>query len=152
MIDQPTIGDIDLHLIGEGRHERLWDVLGAHVGQLAGVTGTSFAVWAPNAREVRVAGDFNSWDGITHPLRQIGGGVWTTFVPGIGDGALYKFQILGADGAWREKADPMAQRTEVPPRTASVVYRSSYDWKDGDWLARRANTQAHREAMSIYEV
>ncbi|WP_166355181.1 1,4-alpha-glucan branching protein GlgB [Phytoactinopolyspora limicola] len=146
------VGDIDLHLIGEGRHEHLWDVLGAHVTTENGVAGTSFAVWAPNAREVRVAGDFNHWDGISTPLRLTGGGIWTGFVPGIGDGALYKYQLLGADGVWREKADPMARRTEVPPAQASVVHESRHVWNDAAWMARRASTTAHDHPMTVYEV
>ena len=99
----PTLGDVDLHLIGEGRHEQLWKVLGAHVRSydtLSGpVTGTSFAVWAPNARGVRVVGDFNFWDGTGHPMRSMGSsGVWELFIPGVEDGALYRYDILGRDG------------------------------------------------------
>ena len=120
----PTLGEIDLYLIGEGRHENLWDVLGAHVrtydtpgGQ---VSGTSFAVWAPSARGVRVTGDFDHWSGAGTPMRSLGSsGVWELFVPGVGEGTRYKFQILGQDGVWREKADPMAFAAEVPPATAS---------------------------------
>ncbi|AYY12363.1 1,4-alpha-glucan branching protein GlgB [Actinobacteria bacterium YIM 96077] len=146
------IGDIDLHLIGEGRHERLWDVLGAHVDTVDGTAGTTFAVWAPNAHEVRVAGDFNHWDGITTPLAPVGGGVWWGFVPGIGDGTLYKYHILGADNVWREKADPMARRTEVPPAQASVVHESHHSWNDDEWMAARHDHTAHDTPMSIYEV
>jgi 1,4-alpha-glucan branching enzyme len=146
----PTIGDIDLHLIGEGRHERLWTVLGAQPRD----GGVSFAVWAPSAQGVRVVGDFTGWgphDG--WPMRSLGSsGVWEVFVPEASVGHRYKYRILGRDGTWREKSDPLAQRTEVPPRTASVVYRSDYDWKDGDWVTRRAASHAHREPMSIYEV
>nr|WP_187361460.1 1,4-alpha-glucan branching protein GlgB [Phytoactinopolyspora mesophila] len=148
----PVIGDLDLHLIGEGRHERLWDVLGAHPGSVDGEQGTEFTVWAPNAREVRVAGDFNHWDGITTPLRQVGGGVWQGFVAGIGDGALYKYQVLGADDVWREKADPMARRTESPPAQASVVYESRHTWNDASWMEARAAYSAHDRPMSVYEL
>ena len=114
---------MDLHLINEGRHEQLWDVLGAHVRRYESptgdVTGTSFAVWAPHARGVRVKGDFNSWDGREHPMRQMGvSGVWELFVPDVGAGTHYKYVILGADGEWREKADPMAAQTEVAPETS----------------------------------
>ncbi|NED97399.1 1,4-alpha-glucan branching protein GlgB [Phytoactinopolyspora alkaliphila] len=146
------IGEMDLHLIGEGRHERLWEVLGAHVRTEDGVAGVSFAVWAPNAREVRVAGDFNHWDGITTPLRQVSGGVWVGFVPGIGDGTLYKYQILGADDTWQEKADPMARRTERPPAQASIVHESQYTWNDSAWMDRRSSFSAHDRPMSVYEV
>ncbi len=153
----PTLGEVDLHLIGEGRHENLWDVLGAHVRSYdtpnGAVTGTSFAVWAPNARGLRIAGDFNFWMGHALPMRTLGSsGVWELFVPGVGDGARYKFQVLGADGQWREKADPMAFATEPPPATASVVHTAKHEWDDDDWLATRAATHWVAAPMSIYEV
>ncbi|HEX9231910.1 MAG TPA: 1,4-alpha-glucan branching protein GlgB, partial [Jatrophihabitantaceae bacterium] len=153
----PTLGEVDLHLIGEGRHENLWQVLGAHVRSYdtpgGKVTGTSFAVWAPSARGVRVTGDFDYWSGRGFPMRAMGSsGVWELFVPDVGDGAHYKFQVLGADGVRREKADPMAFATEVPPATASVVFTAGHEWGDADWLATRAATQLHRSPMSIYEV
>lgn len=148
MIGLPHLGDVDLHLIGEGRHERLWDVLGAHPSE----SGTTFAVWAPNAREVRVAGDFNDWDGSAHPLAPAGGGVWSGVVEGVGAGALYKYQVHGSDGRWRDKADPMAQATEAPPAQASVVHRSSYAWGDDAWMSGRAGATSHDRPMSIYEV
>jgi 1,4-alpha-glucan branching enzyme len=153
----PTMGDIDLHLIGEGRHEQLWQVLGAHIRRYdtpqGQVEGTSFAVWAPSARGVRVVGDFNYWDGSNSPMRSMGSsGIWELFVPGVGTGTKYKFQILGADGVWREKADPMAFATEHPPATSSVVFESTYTWQDDEWMARRAETDPHNGPMSIYEV
>jgi 1,4-alpha-glucan branching enzyme len=153
----PTLGEIDLHLIGEGRHENLWNVLGAHVRTYdtpsGEVSGASFAVWAPNARGVRVVGDFDYWDGRSLPMRSLGStGVWEIFVPEIGEGCRYKFQILGADGRWRMKADPMAFACESPPATASVITASRYEWDDAEWLARRAQTQWHKAPMSIYEV
>ena len=119
----PTLGEVDLHLIGEGRHEKLWQVLGAHVRTYGQVTGTSFAVWAPNARGVRVIGDFNHWDGRGHPMRSLGGsGVWELFVPDVGDGTRYKFDICGPDGQWQRKADPMAAwpSGRRPPRRWST--------------------------------
>ncbi len=153
----PTLGEVDLHLIGEGRHEELWKVLGAHVRTYESpngpVTGVSFAVWAPGARGVRVIGDFNGWDGRSHLLRALGSsGVWELFVPDIGAGTHYKFSILGVDSVWREKADPMARRTEIPPLTASIVDETSYEWSDDTWLERRAQTPAHAAPMSVYEV
>ncbi|HEU0133113.1 MAG TPA: 1,4-alpha-glucan branching protein GlgB [Mycobacteriales bacterium] len=149
----PSLGDIDLHLIGEGRHEDLWCKLGAHVRTYGETTGTTFAVWAPNAQGVRVVGDFNYWDGRGHPMRSMGSsGVWEVFVPGVGDGTRYKYEILGADGVWRQKLDPLAFHTEVPPDTAGVVYTSRYDWKDDDWLEQRAQRRQHAEPMSVYEV
>ncbi|MDT4908459.1 MAG: 1,4-alpha-glucan branching enzyme, partial [Pseudonocardiales bacterium] len=153
----PTLGEIDLHLIGEGRHENLWQVLGAHVRSYdtpgGTVTGTSFAVWAPNARGVRVVGDFDYWSGRSLPMRVLGSsGVWELFVPDVGDGCRYKFSILGADAQWREKADPMAFATEVPPATASVVHTSNYEWGDAEWMTDRAESQPHASPMSVYEV
>ncbi|MGK5443217.1 1,4-alpha-glucan branching protein GlgB [Micromonospora sp. URMC 105] len=146
----PTLGELDLHLIGEGRHERLWEALGARVFD----EGVAFSVWAPNARGVRVVGDFTGWgpdDG--WPMRSLGSsGVWEIFVPGARVGARYKYRILGADGQWRDKADPLAAYAEVPPATASVVHHSTYRWSDADWLQRRARRQPHQEPMSVYEV
>ncbi|MHC5559752.1 1,4-alpha-glucan branching protein GlgB [Kocuria sp. U4B] len=153
----PTLGELDLHLIGEGRHETLWTVLGAHVRRypsaMGEITGVSFAVWAPNAQAVRVIGDFNGWDGTEHAMRSLGGsGVWEIFVPGLESGATYKFRLLGRDGGWREKADPMAFGTEVPPSTASRVFESTYEFQDDEWMARRAKTDPHNGPMSVYEM
>jgi len=153
----PTLGEVDLHLVGEGRHEQLWQVLGSHVREystlMGTVSGTSFAVWAPSAKGVRVVGDFNYWDGTASPLRSLGSsGVWELFVPGVGDGSRYKFEILGRDGVWRQKADPMAFATEVPPSTASMVFTSSYEWGDADWMTQRVQRQAVSSPMSVYEV
>ncbi|MGC4175175.1 1,4-alpha-glucan branching protein GlgB [Demequina sp.] len=153
----PTLGELDLHLIREGRHERLWEVLGANVKRypsvLGDVTGTAFAVWAPNARAVRIVGDFNMWQGASHAMRSLGAsGVWELFVPGVGAGTTYKFEILGKDGRWRQKADPMAKSAERPPQTASVVAESSYTWSDGAWMEDRPRHQPHQSPMSVYEV
>jgi 1,4-alpha-glucan branching enzyme len=149
-----SLGEVDLHLIGEGRHERLWDVLGAHVRTVGDVTGTSFAVWAPNARGVRVVGDFNHWNGEGHEMRSLGSsGVWELFVPGADDGTHYKFEVHGADGSWKLRADPMAFRSEAPPGTASVVFTSAYAWDDREWMTARARGgSAHDRPMSVYEV
>ncbi len=153
----PALGDLDLHLIGEGRHERLWDVLGAHHRDHWGVesasTGTSFAVWAPHAQAVRVVGDFNDWDGVGHAMRNMGAtGVWEIFVPGVDVGAIYRFDILGRNGEWVRKSDPMARYTEVSPSTASVVGESNHQWGDEDWMRRRASTDPHSGPMSVYEL
>jgi 1,4-alpha-glucan branching enzyme len=153
----PTLGEIDLHLISEGRHERLWEVLGAHVRSYETphgvVTGTSFAVWAPSARGIRVTGDFDYWQRRALPMRALGSsGVWEIFVPGVVPGARYKFAILGKDGQWRDKADPLAFATERTPATASVVHATTHIWGDDEWLARRARTRWHAAPMSIYEV
>jgi 1,4-alpha-glucan branching enzyme len=153
----PTLGEVDQHLIREGRHEYLWGVLGAHVRRyqtgFGEVVGTSFAVWAPNARAVRVVGDFNGWDGQATSMRSLGSsGVWELFVPHVGKGTRYKFEIGLPDGSFRTKADPMARAAEVPPATASVVTESEHVWADEDWLERRRQTNAHSGPMSIYEV
>ncbi|TFD78723.1 1,4-alpha-glucan branching protein GlgB [Cryobacterium sp. Sr8] len=153
----PTLGELDLHLIGEGRHERLWDVLGAHHRDHAGVlgttSGTSFSVWAPHAQAARVIGDFNGWNGATHAMRNMGStGVWELFVPGLDTGANYKFEMLAQSGDWVRKADPMARYTEVPPKTASVIGSSDYQWADAEWLGARSATDPHNQPMSIYEM
>jgi 1,4-alpha-glucan branching enzyme len=149
----PTIGDFDLHLIGEGRHEELYERLGSHVIEHEGVRGTAFAVWAPAARAVSVVGDFNSWDGRLHAMRSMGpGGIWELFLPGVSPGARYKFELLTQDGDLRLKADPYAQEAEAPPNTASVVTESQHRWGDADWLARRATFEPLGQPMSIYEV
>ena len=149
----PTLGELDLHLIGEGRHERLWDALGARELTVDGVAGVAFAVWAPSALAVSVVGDFNLWDGRVHPLRTLGSsGVWELFVPGVAAGALYKFEVRGRDRAVQPKADPLARAAELPPRTASVVESARHEWRDGEWLARRAAARPWDEAMSVYEV
>jgi 1,4-alpha-glucan branching enzyme len=147
----PTLGDLDLHLISEGRHERLWTALGARPRDDGGV---GFAVWAPNARAVRVIGDFTGWGAYDGwPMRSLGrSGVWELFVPDAKPGDRYKYRVLGPDGTWRDKADPLAQHTEVPPRTASVVFQSSYEWGDNAWLTARAGRAPHEEPMSVYEV
>ncbi|TLM82003.1 1,4-alpha-glucan branching enzyme [Pseudarthrobacter sp. NamE5] len=153
----PTLGEVDLHLIGEGRHEKLWEVLGAHVqhykSSLGDVDGVSFAVWAPNAQAVRVKGDFNAWDGRENSLRSLGSsGVWEIFVPGVAAGACYKFELRTKAGHWVEKADPLAFGTEVPPLTASKVVEPSYAFKDDEWMQARAQRDPHNSAMSVYEV
>src|SRR5688572_2255471 len=149
----PTIGDIDLYLFNEGRHQQLWEMLGAHHRQHQGEWGTSFAVWAPNARAVRVVGDFNSWDGRLHPMRSMGAsGVWEIFVPDVAPGALYKFELLTQAGHLRMKADPMAFAAELPPGTSSVVVSRDYEWKDDEWIDRRERTDPLQCPMSVYEV
>ena len=148
----PTLGDVDLYLLGEGRHARLWHRLGARPTVHQGAAGTAFAVWAPGARSVRVVGDCNSWDGRQHPMRRIGSsGVWEIFIPGIGHGSRYKFEILTAAGHITLKADPLATATEAPPETASVVYQSSYEWGDAEWLQRRRDANPWTSPMSVYE-
>ncbi len=143
------LGELDLHLAGEGRHERIYEQLGAHVVD----GGVSFAVWAPNAQKVSVVGDWNRWDGNVDPLEPTGSsGIWQAVVPQAAEGAKYKFELVGADGHLRLKADPFAFAAEVPPRTASVVYSSTYEWHDADWLATRRTQDLLVRPLSIYEV
>jgi 1,4-alpha-glucan branching enzyme len=151
----PTLGELDLHLISEGSHERLWEVLGAHPRTVDGVTGVAFAVWAPNARGVRVVGDFCRWDGRLFPMRSLGAsGVWELFVPGIGSGELYKFEVLTADGSLQLKADPLAFSMQVRPETASRVWDLTDDsgWTDDAWMTERAQHDVYRTPVNIYEV
>jgi 1,4-alpha-glucan branching enzyme len=149
----PTVGDLDLHLAGEGRHERLYERLGAHVREVDGVLGTSFAVWAPNARTVSVVGDFNLWDGRVHPMRSLGAsGIWELFVPGVESGHRYQYELRTQEGELRVKADPVAFYAEHPPQTASIVYESAYEWGDGEWLGRRRSADALDRPLSIYEL
>ena len=150
----PTIGDLDLHLFGEGRHLRLWEMLGANPRVHEGMAGVSFSVWAPNARAVRVVGDWNYWDGRVHPMRSLGSaGVWELFIPGVAEGARYKFELVTADGRLILKTDPMARAMEVPPATASVVVADPrHEWGDQTWREARPNTDLLRAPMTIYEV
>nr|WP_255207774.1 1,4-alpha-glucan branching protein GlgB [Myxococcus sp. AM009] len=152
----PTLGEMDLYYAGEGRHERLWERMGAHLLHHNGVRGTSFAVWAPTAAGVSVVGDFNGWDGRLHAMRRMGSsGIWELFVPEVGEGTRYKFEIRpGQGGPNVLKADPFAFRTEVPPATASVVHDlARYTWGDAAWLEQRAQRRdVHHQPWSVYEV
>ena len=151
----PVLGELDEHLLGEGRQKRLWHSLGAHVLMHEGVSGTHFAVWAPNAERASVVGDFNVWDGRRHPMRRRGGtGVWETFVPGLGEGIIYKYEIRGQGGQVLPlKADPVGFGSEHPPRNGSVVRRiDGAKWSDKGWMDRRAELQTVDAPISIYEV
>ncbi len=151
----PVMGDLDEYLLGEGRHHRLWEALGAHVREHEGAQGTHFAVWAPNARRVAVVGGFNHWDGRRHPMRRRGGtGVWEIFVPGIAEGEAYKYEIIGEDGRTQPlKADPVGFGSQHPPQNASVVRDiRGYGWHDDDWMAARADRNARTAPISVYEV
>lgn len=149
----PTLGEMDTYLVGEGTHRRLFEKMGAHPRVIDGIEGTSFAVWAPNARSVRLVGNFNSWDGRLCPMRSLGtSGIWELFVPGVGPGDLYKFELITADGRLILKTDPFAFRTEVPPQNAAVVYGSGFSFSDDDWINKRAEADLHSCPLSIYEV
>ncbi len=151
---EPILTDFDQHLIGEGTHKELWRVLGAHVTTHQNTPGVHFAVWAPNAQRVSVVGDFNRWDGRRHPMRRAGTtGVWEIFVPDLRDGALYKYEIIGADGAARLKADPVGFGSQHPPEKASVVRDiAGYGWNDAGWMKMRAKRSDRASPISIYEV
>ncbi len=150
----PTLGEMDLYLFGEGRHHRLWEVLGAHCRVHDGLEGVAFAVWAPNARAVRVVGDWNLWDGRVHPMRTLGSsGVWELFIPGVTAGQRYKFELVTADERLILKTDPMAFRMEEPPATASVVVgQPAHRWGDAEWLEERARTDLLHRPMAVYEM
>ncbi|MCI5077976.1 1,4-alpha-glucan branching protein GlgB [Oricola sp.] len=151
----PVIGEMDEYLLSEGTHRRLWTVLGAHVMTHEGTPGVHFAVWAPNARHVSVVGDFNWWDGRRHVMRRRGStGVWEIFIPEIGEGAHYKYRIVGADGAVQPlKADPVGFGAEHPPETASIVRDiAGYGWSDNRWMTERDGRNARTAPISIYEV
>jgi 1,4-alpha-glucan branching enzyme len=149
----PSVGEIDLYLWGEGRHEQLWHVLGSHFRPHEGVAGTSFSVWAPHAKAARVVGDFNGWFGERHAMRRLDdNGVWEIFVPEASPGSVYKFELLTQHGEWVTRADPMARFTEIPPLTGSKVGESHFAWEDKGWIDTRASTDALNSAMSIYEL
>jgi 1,4-alpha-glucan branching enzyme len=150
-----SLGELDLYLIGEGRHEQLWKALGAQVkrDEAGALLGTAFSVWAPNARAVSLIGDHNYWDRNTHQMLRVGSsGIWEIFVADISAGTKYKFAVCGIEGRWVDHADPMARATEIPPLTASVVEESTYTWNDTAWIEKRTHFQSWRSAVSVYEV
>ena len=149
----PQLGDLDYHLFAEGKHEQIYRHLGAHPRVVDGVQGTGFAVWAPHAARVSVAGDFNNWDGRLHAMRRCdGNGLWEIFLPEVGHGALYKFEIRAASGMVFMKADPFAQAMELRPNNAAKVYERRYTFTDSPWIEARAKADAASRRMSIYEV
>jgi 1,4-alpha-glucan branching enzyme len=148
-VTSSTFGELDVYLVREGRHERLYEKLGAHVSG----EGVAFAVWAPNARAVSVVGDFNDWDRAANVMENLAdAGIWTTLVAGAEPGQRYKYAVTGADGRTTQRADPFANATEVPPQTASVVHTPRHVWRDDAWLETRHATEPHATPMSIYEV
>lgn len=153
----PTVGEMDIYLFSEGRHERLWEILGANIKTyqtaLGTVRGTAFTVWAPNAIGCAVVGGFNGWNASQHPMRSMGGsGLWELFIPGIEEGEVYKFAVQTREGQRRDKADPMARRAELAPATGSIVASSEYQWQDSEWLRERSQTDLASKPMSVYEV
>jgi 1,4-alpha-glucan branching enzyme len=150
----PVLGDLDMHLLAEGTHLRLYERLGAQLIEIDGVKGVSFAVWAPNARRVSVVGDFNDWDGRRHPMRKrVEGGVWELFLPHLQGGELYKYEIKSADGKLLPlKADPLAFHSERPPHTASLVHGAKkHQWDDASWMTGREASSNRSAPISIYE-
>ena len=150
-----SLGELDLYLIAEGRHEQLWKALGAQVkrDESGALLGTAFSVWAPNAQAVSLIGDHNFWDRNSHQMHRIGSsGIWEIFVADVSAGTKYKFAVCGIDGRWVDHADPMARATEIPPLTASVVEETSYQWNDHAWIDQRSQFQPWRSAVSVYEV
>src|SRR5262245_49893048 len=151
----PVLADFDLHLFSEGTHYRAWEKLGSHRTTIGSVNGVHFAVWAPNAQRVSVIGDFNRWDGRVHQMRKlVASGVWELFIPDLPEGACYKYEVRTADGSLVNKSDPYAQRFEVPPNTASVIWTGgSYLWQDDAWMQERPSRGGwHDRPMAIYEV
>ena len=153
--DIRVLTDFDLHLIAEGSHYKQYEKLGAHVMRINGVRGVHFAVWAPNAKRVSVIGDFNNWDAKAHPMKSTGSsGIWELFVPDIGEGALYKFEIRSKFNKYTaQKADPFAFYFELRPKSASIVYDvNGYRWEDARWMERRSRTNWLEARVSVYEV
>ncbi|MEW5746736.1 MAG: 1,4-alpha-glucan branching protein GlgB [Nitrospirota bacterium] len=152
----PVLTDFDLHLIGEGTHYQNYEKLGAHPREVNGIAGVHFAVWAPNARRMSVIGDFNGWDGRRHPMRPLGSsGIWELFIPGLGEGLGYKFEVLSRYHGYKEqKVDPFAFFFEVRPKTAAIVYdiENKYTWRDDAWVAAREKKNWFEAPVSIYEV
>jgi len=153
-MSSPVLTDFDLYLFGQGKHHRIYEKLGAHPYRVSGVEGTRFAVWAPNARGVSVVGPFNAWDGRKSPLQATGvSGIWQGFIPGVGIGTAYKYEIHAASGGLLIKSDPYGVSMQVRPGNCSVVASlEGFDWKDQDWLADRARRDPRSAAMNIYEV
>ncbi|OGW23333.1 MAG: 1,4-alpha-glucan branching enzyme, partial [Nitrospirae bacterium GWC2_46_6] len=151
-----VLTDFDLHLIGEGTHYKNYEKLGAHVVEIDGVKGVHFSVWAPNAKRVSLIGNFNHWDGKKHPMKLLGdSGIWETFIPGLGEGELYKFEIKSKYGGYKEqKADPFAFYFEVRPKSAAIVYsiEDKHKWQDSEWMETRRKTNRLESPVSIYEV
>jgi 1,4-alpha-glucan branching enzyme len=150
----PALSDLDLHLFGEGNHHHIYRKLGAHLDEDGGVSGVRFAVWAPNARSVSVVGDFNAWNGGSHPMVRIGNsGVWQLFVPRLGPGTLYKYEVRTLHDQIVLKSDPYGFQMQLRPDNASIIADlSGYEWQDAQWMERRSTWDATRAPITIYEV
>ncbi len=149
----PQFTDFDLHLFGEGNHNRIYEKMGAHLTEIEGVSGVYFALWAPSARNVSLLGDFNSWDGREHQMRKGHTGIWELFIPGLGVGSSYKYEVKNWDGHIYEKSDPYGFQQEVRPKTASIVADlDRYQWQDSAWLEKRRHQEPLKNPISVYEV
>jgi 1,4-alpha-glucan branching enzyme len=146
--------DFDIHLFRSGKHYKLYEKLGAHLMTYKKQAGTYFAVWAPNARNVSVIGNFNSWNNNDHKLspRWDESGIWEGFFPGIGKGEVYKYAIHSNTGDYLEKADPFAFYAEIPPNTASIIWDHDYTWRDSHWLSERKKNASKPKPYSVYEI
>ncbi|HFD12243.1 MAG TPA: 1,4-alpha-glucan branching protein GlgB [Crenotrichaceae bacterium] len=151
---QPIIEDFDLYLFGQGKHWHIYNILGAHIKTIDSVSGTVFSVWAPNAGRVSVVGDFNQWDGRCHPMRYRNNGVWEIFIPDLGHGTIYKYEVMNRDSLEIQlKTDPYGQRFQIPPETASIVMQpSTFEWTDRNWMEQMTASNWQHHPMSIYEV
>jgi 1,4-alpha-glucan branching enzyme len=148
----PKLTEFDQHLFSEGNHHRIYEKLGAHITQVDGITGVYFAVWAPNARNVSVLGDFNYWDGRKHQMRKSQNGIWELFIPGLDAGTHYKYEVKNQDGHPYEKSDPYGYQQEVRPKTASIVTDlDTYTWQDSAWIEQRRDTDPLTQPISVYE-
>ena len=151
--DSPHLSDLDIHLFAEGNHHRIYEKLGAHLTELDGVKGVYFALWAPNARNVSILGDFNYWDGREHQMRKRGNGIWELFIPELTSGASYKYEVKNWEGHIYEKSDPYGFQQEVRPKTASIVADlNQYQWQDDDWMEQRRNSDPLSQPISVYEI
>ena len=151
--DSPQITDLDIHLFAEGNHHRIYEKLGAHATKIDGVAGVYFAIWAPNARNVSLLGDFNSWDGRKHQMRKGSTGIWELFIPQLTTGTAYKYEVKNWEGHIYEKSDPYGFQQEVRPKTASIVADlESYKWNDAEWMEKRRNSAPLDQPISVYEL
>ena len=149
----PLLTPFDLYLHAEGTNHESYRTMGAHETEIDGVRGVRFAVWAPTAEVVSVVGDFNAWNRTAHPMRLRDAGIWEIFLPGLGEGSIYKYSVLAKNGHEQQKSDPYGFAAEIPPKTASVVWKlSNYEWRDAEWMEARARQEPFRRPVSIYEV
>jgi len=151
--NSPKLTDLDIHLFAEGNHHRIYEKLGAHPTKIDGIAGVYFALWAPNARNVSLLGDFNSWDGRKHQMRKGSSGIWELFIPELGAGTAYKYEVKNWEGHIYEKSDPYGFQQEVRPKTASIVAElNNYQWNDAEWMTKRRHTAPLDQPISVYEL